>query len=88
MRLTPTEPKLILFQGEAFKLHTPYQQHPENDAISIGPFYSRDGVEPLDWMYQPDTEFLNADDPPDQPSMMHLIQQRSPPETPRPEPLL
>ena len=53
-----------------------------SDSISEGPFYKRPGVNPKDWAFLPDYQYLLGRTT--TPSFMHCIQQCESPTTPRP----
>lgn len=79
---TAIQPKRITFAGKRYTLHKRFKIVGRNPQVSEGPFYSRPGVNPADWCWQPDQAFTSGVS--SRVSSMNLVQQRTAVESPRP----
>lgn len=80
MRMEPNQPEIITHRGIRFTLVEPWSRQ-KDTPITRGPFYSRPGVNPEDWVYLPDAVSGWTNEPV---STMHCIQARPSPETRHP----
>lgn len=67
-------PHEIYHEGHYYTLAKPLRVVSSNPPISEGPFYEREDVNPDDYLFLPDAEFLLGQTP--VPKFMHQIQQR------------
>lgn len=82
MNKTPYQPEKIAHRGSIYTRVRAWEVIDEKHGITVGPFYSREGVNVEDWAFTPDSGFLWI--PQASLSVMHCIQQRANPTTPSP----
>ena len=73
-------PNNLTVDGVEYELATSYETF--GNGRSIGPFYSRAGVDGNDWQFMPDITFTAGIA--DVPTIMHCIQMRAQVSSPRP----
>lgn len=77
---TIRQPKVIRVGGKTYRRLVKWQQL-DDPRFSVGPFYSRRGVDPEQWVFMPDSAYLKGQTTT---PTMHVVQTCHTPTQPKP----